>query len=59
MYKIGHINIASKLMMYMFISVTHENACLVKVDIPCSITFFHRTPIFEWYVVRFGFSDGY
>ena len=30
-----------------------------KVDNPYSVTFLIRTPIFEWYVVRFASKNGY
>ena len=31
----------------------------VKVDVPNSVTYLNRTPIFEWYVDKCGSKNGY
>ena len=32
---------------------------LCEVDVPNLVTIPNRTPLFEWYVVRCGFKNGY
>jgi hypothetical protein len=32
---------------------------LDKVDVPNLVTFFYWTSIFEWYVIKVGFKNGY
>ena len=31
----------------------------IKIDMLDSVTYLNRTPIFEWYMVRFGSKDGH